>query len=194
MCVCARAVCARAQLIDSRDTKSARSLRSLPGERSLAPLAPRPRPFAHIQKRPSLFPSQASPPDPDRSLKDAGGCALAVAVLAAFVRLPDVAAHPAVAGLTPALVKVRWREGEDGEERVCFFFTQPTHSKQSRGLCAPRAHPHVVAHAHTRTDQPSRMLCESGSAPPRGLLFLQGAGRAILFTRRPPHATGGSDI
>ena len=48
----------------------------------------------------------SSAPDPDRALKDAGGCALAVAVLSAFVRLPDVAAHPTAVGLAPALVKV----------------------------------------------------------------------------------------
>ena len=48
-----------------------------------------------------------SQPDPDHALKDAGGCALAVAVLSAFVRLPDVAAHPTVVGLAPVLVKVR---------------------------------------------------------------------------------------
>ena len=53
---------------------------------------------------PSLQSSSA--PDPDRALKDAGGCALAVAVLSAFVRLPDVAAHPTAVGLAPALVKV----------------------------------------------------------------------------------------
>jgi hypothetical protein len=61
---------------------------------------------------PDTQPSSATAaPDPERSLKDAGGCALAVAVLSAFVRLPGVAADPAVMGLAPALVKVSGNGG-----------------------------------------------------------------------------------
>lgn len=62
-------------------------------------------------------PATTPTPDPDRALKDAGGCALAVAVLSAFVRLPGVAADPAVVGLAPALIKVRVEGGQGPRPR-----------------------------------------------------------------------------